>query len=160
MAAPYVLPDAVTTAQLGAPYSDYSNVEDTETDLAAASVNTLIANIAAITAVCPKALVVVDTTSTTPNDYRSVWGYATALQPTITINGTGDVTLEWASSYATLHPTDTTTKSVQINGATATVQDSTSLFCSVQKVSAVKLRVRCWNAAGVATDCVFAMVVT
>jgi hypothetical protein len=152
MSAPYVLPDAVTTAQLGAPYEDYDSVIDTETDLPSASLNTLIGNVAALCSVCPKAIVAINTALGTVLDYRSIWGNTVAARPTVAINGIGDVSLTWAATYATLHPSDTTAKSTQLNGGVATVQDPSAHFAVVEKVSATVLRVRVFDAAGVAQD--------
>ncbi len=80
-----MLPETQTFDQLGGTLRNYAPVEDPSTDLDAAFDNATRANVAAMTAVVPRARVIIQTSEFTPLvlGHTAVWGSAPAVAPTV-----------------------------------------------------------------------------
>lgn len=105
-----MLPNVSAPSEYGLPKSDYDSngVVDPETECLAAEYEAMGVDVAALTHVSPKAIVVCTVAGgvVTIAAYRSVWGDEMAVQPSVVYNAAGDYTFTWAvGGYPDLNPT-------------------------------------------------------
>lgn len=101
-------------ADLGLPFTNFSDVADPQTDLDATLYETACVAVAGLTHTAARAVVVVSgaagagtaaTTGVLLRTHFAVWGDTDAVKPTVTRTATGSYTVAWAASYADLNPT-------------------------------------------------------
>jgi hypothetical protein len=157
MTAAKTLPNRATAEDLGAPYENYDEIEDPETDLDVDDYNTLVANVSGL--IQTGALVVMTAADDgIINACDSVWGSDASVWPAATSVGPGHYSYEWDASLATLHPTDTTAQAVSFRFAQAQAVGSTPLMASTV-ITGTTIDVYFLDQAGNPQDTGFSLVV-
>lgn len=157
-----MLPNVSAPSEYGLPKTNYDSngVVDPETELDAPEYERIAVDVAAMSHVSPRAIVVCTVAGgvVTIAAYRSVWGDEPAVWPVATYNGAGDYTLTWAAGgYADLNPTVTrrVTRAPNFIAADVVVNDSTGVLARtarVHTVAANSARVLVFDAAEAAID--------
>ena len=134
MSAADTLPNRPAIDVFGAPFVNFDEVEDPETEQSADQVNTELANVTGLCAVSPLAVLTISAVGVITG-FRSVWGSDASAQPVVTNPATGNWLLTWPSTLATLHPTDDTAQAVSFLGGTGNSSNATPLVVSVSVAS-------------------------
>lgn len=134
MTASNTLPNRPAITVFGAPFVNFDEVEDPETEQSADQINTELANVTALCGVSPLAVLTISALGAITG-FRSVWGTDSGVQPVITNPATGNWLLTWPSTLATLHPTDTAAQAVSFLGGVASSTSATPLVTSVTAAS-------------------------
>lgn len=155
-------PDIDSLATYGGAMADYESVQDPTTDLAAAYWNKLAASVAAMTHTAPRAVRRFVGHATTPADpssglvHDSQWGSSSGVKPTVTRNGTGDITITWTSSQ-----TDElgVSHTLNLRYAKGYAEGATAYHVQCSCPTANTVSVRIFDMAGAASDAVGATIV-
>ena len=134
MSAADTLPNRPAIDVFGAPFVNFDEVEDPETEQSADQVNTELANVTGLCAVSPLAVLTISAVGVITG-FRSVWGSDASVQPVVTNPATGNWLLTWPSTLATLHPTDDTAQAVSFLGGTGNSSNATPLVVSISVAS-------------------------
>ena len=158
-----MLPNVSDPAEYGLPKTDYDSngVVDQETEVLAAEWEAMGVDVAAMSHVSPKAIVVCTVAggAVTITAYRSVWGDTLAVRPVATYTGAGDYTLTWsAAGHPDLNPTPARCVTRAPSFIAATVTPASVVFQTIT-TTANTVRVVFTNSAGAATDANFALLV-
>lgn len=149
------LPEVDSLATVGGVRVDYAPVEDASTDVPAAHLNLVFANVAAMTQTCDRAwCAFVGKASSPPDDpssnvHGAVWGNGVSVKPVTARTSTGLFTLTWPTSV-----TDElgVSHSVNLRRAHATWEGATLFSVNATVTAPNVVTVRVWNAAGSLND--------
>lgn len=145
-------PDVDAFNTYGGQISNYESVVDPTTDRDAAAASLAYMSVAAMTAICPRAYVVIQGSATTPTvmDHNSGWGTGIAVVPTLVRNGTGDITVTWPATVTDANSQSHTLNLVRCVGWN--IEGTTAGFVTVTPTTANSMRVRLFNTSGTAND--------
>lgn len=101
-----MLPDkASLSGTYGGPYTNLHPVEDPTTDVDSDAGNEFLNDIAMMTHMCPRAIVLFTgvtytsgTVSVTPDDHDAMWGSGTSVRPTVGETSAGVYVITWAAT--------------------------------------------------------------
>lgn len=149
-----VLPDKADLDTFGGVFQNADAVVDPETEMAAAYMNRMIAQLAMVSHTLPRAWVRV-TAGIAPSaaDHDAVWGDGAGVAPTLARTGTGVYTVTWASAYDDLQDQ---AEEHQLTLRAASVSVSHSGAARIPQwtlTSATVVTVNVYDAAGAAADC-------
>lgn len=139
------LPDKSTFASLGGEITDFSAVEDPNTDLAGAFNSEARADNAAMTRMIGRAFVAFTVNGTCPVvEHDAVWGNNLAVAPTVAYVSTGLYTVTWPSTVTDARGV---VRALNLRRGLANV-DSLGMFASVKRVAANVFSVQAYDAQG------------
>ena len=145
-------PDLPTVETFGPRLINFDTIEDPQTDLDADNLNAMKAQLAAISQVAPKAVVVFDA-ALNVLESRSVWGSGSGLAPIVTNPGSGVYVITWATSYPDMaYPEDQVSRDVAIRGVTVSATATSGRLFSYERTSDNVITLRCFSDAGGATN--------
>jgi len=166
------LPDIDTFSVYGGPLNDYAAIEDPTVDIAAASANKAICNVAMATHTLTRAICAFVTNNTSaPTDpatniHDAVWGSAIGVKPTVARTGGGVFTITWPSTVSdegTVLGQAAATHTVNLRHAWANIETASAnaVRCRVTSPNVVTVEVLNSSLSAVDTTgvqvCVFAI---
>ena len=89
-----MLPTSSSYDIYGGEKADYAPPEDASTDRSADHMNEALADVAAMTRMCPRAWLTFDASGQV-NGHEAMWGNGDAVKPTCTVEGTGQFRFTW-----------------------------------------------------------------
>ena len=146
---------------LGGALNDYSAVVDPTTDRGAAAVNTLVADVAMMGAIAPRAWCLFTAAATTAGmmlvSHNAGWGNSPGVAPTLARSAVGIYTLTWPASVSSVITpgapgADVTPWTLNIQDAFAAAKSAAAPFYLAGAVGLVNVITVYTSLANVATD--------